>query len=109
MTSIGSYTLHRTVLGGESSVLLTFDFSQRHEIALGITITSATTAVTLVNVASSDLTLASQAIDSTKKLVQVRVTDASAVVGNSYRLVCTATLADGTILVESIVITVALA
>lgn len=105
---IGVYTLHKSSVGDESFVLLTFDWSTRHEVALGATISGTPLAsITLNNVESADITLSGQAVDSTKKLFEVLLTDAAAVVGNQYHLVCVATLSTGTVLVEYILITVA--
>jgi hypothetical protein len=107
MPQIGIYPFQRTSLDAESFALITFDFSKRHEIIAGATVTSAVVRVMQNNAASSDLTLTSQAIDGTGKLVNVRVTDTGAgAVGNEYQLVCKATFSDTTVDVEEIGLTI---
>lgn len=104
---IGTYTLFKTSLDSEALHLLTFDFSQTHQILSGsLTVSTATTRVLKAGLASMDLTLSAQAIDSTNKMVQVRITDAGAAVGLQYHLICLAVLSDGTAMVASIVVDV---
>lgn len=102
--AVGSYTLHKTSLDDEANVLVTLDWSQRHEIVAGATVASAAWRVLLANAPSSDLTLSAAAVASPK--TQVRVTDVSAQVNSTYHLVCDATLSDGTLLVESVLLPV---
>jgi hypothetical protein len=106
MPPIGTAYLNKTSLNKESNILVTFDFSKRHELKFGATVVSVTMNVMLNNIASSDLSLNTPVIDPTGRKVQVRVTDVSSVVGNNYSLVCEPVLSDTTTLVESIIVTI---
>ena len=100
--AIGTTTLHKTSQDKESSIVIEFDFTLRHEIAAGATISSATTRVLLNDAISTHLTLASTAVDGTGKKVSVKVTDSTGVVGRTYKISVAATLSTAAVIVESI-------
>lgn len=103
--SIGTITLHHTPLDFESGVAVTFDFSQRHEIATGgQTLTGTPTVrVLLAGGASTDLTVTGAAVDATKKLVNLTLSDtANSKVGTTYVISCSVSLSGGAMLVETL-------
>lgn len=88
---------------GESSVLVELDFTERHEIVAGETISSVTTLTVLDDDGdtSSDLTISSVALNTAHTKVQFRVTVGSgASVENRYEIKCSVVLSGGATIVE---------
>jgi len=87
---------------GEQGILTEIDFSSRHEIADGgQTISSAVLEVLKDDSVSTGLSLASQTLDPSLKIVQFKVTvGAGAEVGDKYEIKATVTLSGGAVVVE---------
>ncbi len=108
ITPSSGYRINQSALRlmghGGQGVLITLDWSKRHELlpvlsgGMGLTITAVTWDVMLNDAPSTDITTASPAISASGLAVQTRITSVSGVYGAQYELICQVTLSDGTVL-----------
>jgi hypothetical protein len=97
-----TYTFSKTPLDMEQNIQLQIDFSYTPQVKAGDTVTAVNWRMFLVSpdpeiglVVSTDFSLSGFSIDPTGKIAQVVVTDVTAVPGQTYALVCIATLSNG--------------
>jgi hypothetical protein len=85
---------------GELEVLYEFDFSRRHEVRAGQTVTTAAVDPLEGGAATAKLTITGVVISTDGKKVQFRVSDTGASAGEIFELKCAVTLSGGATLIE---------
>ena len=102
----GNYDISANGLDNEQNVPLALDWSQRHEIVAGATVTGATWRVlNAAGAVTTDITAFAYAISGNVSQLRITATNA-VVVGANYFLACDVTFSDTTQLVRGIALTV---